>query len=613
MRRRSFATAIAFAAVIAPAMAAGFDQYIGLGDSNLDSGYFRYHSTGIPAVDQANAAALAAGNSLGFAGPGVMNSTMLAARFGLTALPVGSPSGGTNYAVGGAQTAITIGPLVSTVEQIRNYMASVNGKTNPNALYVINTGDNDLTPVLSNGAAWNAANPNYLSNQATAIAAQTAALQAAGGRTIMVTNMFRYAVLAGPGGDLPSANASHYALSVTHAEDIWSKMTAAGVQFVPVDKDSLFQFVVKHPALFGFTANSVLSASAPCTVVALDCTTITAAQLQNTLFVDGKHMTTAGQQIQADYEYSLLAGPNQISLLGESNVQTGLSRIAGIQRKIEQREPSGWNIWASGSGSDLSIANAAGMPSLRNTPWRGTLGADYGFPDGITLGAALTIGGQTASYSTGGGFVQSDETIDLYAGYSHGGLWGNALVSYGALQDDTRRTVPLGTYTDENRGEVSGQSAALALRGGVNFEIGRVTTGPVAVVVLQRIHFGSFTETGVSGTTALAYGGQRRDSAITQLGWKAAFEWGVLHPFAEAGWQHEWAGRNRRVTASITTASAASYSIDAAPIAADWMAAYAGVAYLITSRLTLTGTLSTSVGNPLIDTYAGDLRLALAL
>jgi outer membrane lipase/esterase len=614
MRPRAITTALAlFTAALAPAMAGGFDQYIGLGDSNLDSGYFRYHLTGIPAIDQANVAALAAGNSLGFAGPGVMNSTMLAARFGLTALPVGSPSGGTNYAVGGAQSAVVNGPLLSTVQQIQNYLVSVNGAANPNALYVINTGDNDLTPVLSNGATWNAANPNYLSDQATALAQQVAVLQGAGARTIMVSNMFRYAVLAGPGGDLPSINAAQYALSVAHAEDIWSKMTAAGVAFVPIDKDSLFQFVVKHPTFFGFTANSVLSASAPCTVVALDCTTITAAQLQNTLFVDGKHMTTAGQQIQADYEYSLLAGPNQMSLLGEANVQTGLSRIAAVQGEVERRGPAEWNLWIGGGAGDLSIENVTGMANLSSTPWRGTIGADYRFADGVILGAAFTLGGQTASFSTGGGFVQTDETIDLYAGYAGRRLWGNALVSFGALHADTTRIVPVGIYTDENRGKASGEAYALALSGGANFEIAGVTTGPVAGLVLQRIHFGNFTETGVSGTTALAYAGQRRDSAITQLGWKAAFDWGILHPFAEVQWQHEWAGRNRRVTASITTASAPPYSVDAAPIAANWAAASAGAAYQITPRLTLTGTFTALVGNPVVDNYGGDLRLAMAL
>src|ERR1035437_1525935 len=68
--------------------AAGFDQFIGLGDSTMDSGYFRYNPTGGygPFTDaQANALiawVVANGGSGAFAGPGVLDTTLLAAKFG---------------------------------------------------------------------------------------------------------------------------------------------------------------------------------------------------------------------------------------------------------------------------------------------------------------------------------------------------------------------------------------------------------------------------------------------------------------------------------------------------------------------------------------------------
>ncbi len=525
MGRRGFKAALfVFTALSAPVLAGPIDQYVGFGDSTLDSGYFRYHSIS-PAYDSYIAAAVAAGNSGGFVGNGVMNSTILAAKFDLTALPVGAPGGGTNYAVGGAQSAVTSGPVLSTVQQIQNYLANVGGKADRDALYVIHTGDNDRTPVMTNGPAWNAANPNYLSDQASAIAAQVASLQAARARTILATNSYDSAVFAGLGGDIAPANAADYALAVAHGANIWSDLTAAGVRFVPVDRDSVFAFVVHNPAKFGFTATSVLSANAPCTVSALVCTTITQTQQQTYLFVDDVHMTTAGQTIVADTEYSLLAGPSQMSLLGESNVQTGLSRIAEVQGQITPSGPEGWRTWIGGGAGHLSIANATGMASLKSTPWSGTFGANYGTAGGWIIGTAFTVGGQTANFSTGGGFVQTDETIDVHAGYANKTMWANVLASYGALHDDTTREVPLGIYTDENHGKAFGQSFAFAVRGGADFALGLVTTGPVAGIVLQRIHFDRFTETGVSGVTALAYAGQRRDSAVTQLGWRAALDW----------------------------------------------------------------------------------------
>jgi outer membrane lipase/esterase len=67
--------------------AAGFDQFIAFGDSTLDSGYFRYHSSGNAQFDAQMAIAVQFGATGGWAGNGVMNTTILAEKFGLTDAP----------------------------------------------------------------------------------------------------------------------------------------------------------------------------------------------------------------------------------------------------------------------------------------------------------------------------------------------------------------------------------------------------------------------------------------------------------------------------------------------------------------------------------------------
>ena len=259
--KQSIFTALLFAFVIFASSgelpAAGFDQFIGFGDSTLDTGYFRYHSTGNPALDHALAAAIAHGATGGFAGNGEMGTTMLAGRFGLSASPIGG--GGTNYAVGGALTAADLPPTVSVVRQIWNYLASVNGVANPHALYVISSGNNDLT--------YASHFPDSLREQAPSLAAAVAALQAAGARNIMVPNFYNSAVFAGLGGDIDKNKAGLYARSVSYGLERWSSLTAAGVHFIPVDLDSVFRYVVQHPTLFGFTASSVLASSAPSSIL----------------------------------------------------------------------------------------------------------------------------------------------------------------------------------------------------------------------------------------------------------------------------------------------------------------------------------------------------------
>ena len=125
---------------------------------------------------------------------------------------------------------------------------------------------------------------------------------------------------------------------------------------------------------------------------------------------------------------------------------------------------------------------------------------------GIILGAAVTAGGLTQQFSTGGNFSQAEEALSLYAAYRSGPVWGNAVASYGLLQDHIARQVILGTFTDQNNADTNGQSLALALRGGGDFKLGAVTTGLVAGMVLQQINLNGFTETGTSGVSALSFG-----------------------------------------------------------------------------------------------------------
>ena len=53
--------------------------------------------------------------------------------------------------------------------------------------------------------------------------------------------------------------------------------------------------------------------------------------------MDGTHLTQAGQVIVADYIYSLLVAPSEMSFLAETAIQTTFQTIAGIQQQIVSR------------------------------------------------------------------------------------------------------------------------------------------------------------------------------------------------------------------------------------------------------------------------------------
>ena len=613
-----------------PAGAAGrFNQFVGLGDSTLDSGYFRYTASGNAQVDAQLAAALKLGAKGGFAGPGEMASTMLAARFGQSAAPFGG--GGTNYANGSAYTALlsaspgvagipgSLPGNVATTQQIVNYLASVGGAANPHALYVVNTGNNDLIFVQNQGPAWIAANPNFLNNVASELTASVAALQAAGARTIIVTNTFYTSALLGLGGVVPEANAASYARAVDYGNTKWAKLSAAGVRFIPADLTSVFRFVSTYPTLFGFTPASVLAANAPSPVPALvtSWADITPAQMQGDLFIDGKHLTSAGQRIESDYEQSLLTAPSLVSLLAEGPIQGGLARAATIQGQIDpagrQRGPGGVNAWLSAGLGSLYLGNASGFPDLSSTPFTGSVGVDWQTPFGLVLGTAFSAGTQTQNFSMGGGnFEQNDQAVSLYAAYQAGPVWGNVVGSYGFQQDKITRQVPLGLFTDNNTGDTTGTSLALALRAGGDITWGPLTTGPVAGLVLQQVRVKGFSESGASGVTALSYGEQVRDSAVSQLGWRAAVEAGRWRPFAEAKWNHELADTSRKIKVSLTSAAAAPYAMDAAPVGTDWGTAALGTSFKVSEQVLLRGVVNAQFSNPKAAGGGGELSLSVS-
>jgi len=138
----------------APAQAQPFTQFIGFGDSTLDSGWYFTHTHDKNPINEAlYKTAQALGGGVATTPGGRMNSQILAGMFGLTGIPVGLP-GGTNFAAGGAANIDyanyeTLAP--NTVSQIQSYLASTGGVANPSALYMVSSGGNDIRGAICAG------------------------------------------------------------------------------------------------------------------------------------------------------------------------------------------------------------------------------------------------------------------------------------------------------------------------------------------------------------------------------------------------------------------------------------------------------------------------------
>ena len=536
-----------------------------------------------------------------------------------------SGGGGTNYANGSAQTVPTtwangyINGLynnVPIVTQISNYLATVNNVANPNALYMISFGGNDLTWLENQGGG--VSSPAYITSLATALSGGIANLQAAGARTIVVLNVYSYARVVGPNGSLTDADKLNISDAASYSAQVWSGLQAAHVNFIPADIEGMLRYASQNPTRFGFTPATVLSSNTACTtssaLVCAPAQLITPNAEQTYLWSNSHHVTTAGQAIEADYIYSLMSAPSQVSLLAESPVQGGLARAATIQGQIDlsaqHRGPTRVNVWTSAGASGLKFKGATNYSGASGTPFGGAVGLDYQLSNGIILGMAATAGTQTQNFTGGAGhYDQTDEALSLYAAYRAGPLWGNAIASYGLLQQHVARQVTLNTFTNSNNANTSGNTVALALRGGHDFQWKSVTTGPVLGFVMQYVHINGFIENGSTGMTALKFGGQSRSSFVTQLGWRGSMDLGKWQPFAELAWNHDLAGRNRVVTATLTSIAAPTWSSPAAPIATDWANASIGTAYRFSPQATLRAGLSTVVINPKVNSIGGELGL----
>jgi outer membrane lipase/esterase len=324
-------------ALASQAAAATYDQFFAFGDSTLDSGWWvgalngqcdgvtAPCKTGSANKDALISSAIANGGTGSPVGVGTMNSQLLAADFGLTAIPANQP-GGTNYAISGAKDAVSGGlgnvnpnpNLPSTVGQIANYLTSHGGVADPKALYVISSGGNDVTYANDNFTTL-AAKETYLSGQASALASQIATLQTAGAISLVIYG------LQGS-GTLPTFMTSSF----------FSDLKTDGVNFTGIDIAGLIAEVEAHPTSYGFTPATVLpgvvgtsTGSACVTETSAASTTAgwgqwcanrtsssalfaylsSANSEQTSFFSDDQHLSAAGQLIEADFVLSNIQTP----------------------------------------------------------------------------------------------------------------------------------------------------------------------------------------------------------------------------------------------------------------------------------------------------------------
>lgn len=195
--------------------------------------------------------------------------------------------GGTDYAFGGAWVTapqpLGGGEFIPSVpQQVGLYLSQHGGKADPNALYIIEGGGNDILGATSGS-------PEALGFQiAVGIVDSEVMLRQAGARHFMIPDLFNVGLLPAAAGNTAFAAAATDATnrSVNVLLAIHGRLP--GVQILRMNVFNLMNAVETDPTHFGFT-----DITNPC------LTTTVCADVDHTFFWDTHHPTVFGQSFFA--------------------------------------------------------------------------------------------------------------------------------------------------------------------------------------------------------------------------------------------------------------------------------------------------------------------------
>ena len=107
--------------------------------------------------------------------------------------------------------------------------------------------------------------------------------------------------------------------------------------------------------------------------------------------------------MEADYDYSLITAPSEMSYLAEAPVKTRTALVETIFQQISlserARKVGTFNAWVSGDISSVTMSNTyPGFPTDPGTPGMVTVGADYLWLPDWLVGGAVSVGTTRQSF-----------------------------------------------------------------------------------------------------------------------------------------------------------------------------------------------------------------------
>ena len=524
---------------------------------------------------------------------------------GASTSPVNAALGladGNNWAVGGDRTdqiydAITaqsniVDPDDGTVYRTRpGYLVANNFRADPNALYYLTGGGNDFLQgrVLSLSQSRDAADR---------LADSAQVLQQAGAKYIMVW-------LLPDIGQTPAVSGTILApftsiLSGAFNTQLVSRLAQIDAEIIPLNVPRFVSETLDNPARFGLAADQNLVGTCfsgnSCeenSTYGINSATPDPSKL---LFNDGVHPTEAGQRLIADYAYSLLAAPWEVSLMPEMANGT----LRAQQDELRSKWLADWGNWQR-VGEWRAIVSAGGQKmdfdaqdNSANADGHGynmTLGGSYRFAENWRAGM---VGGAYRQ-NLDAGELDSDYKLNSYLAtafvqYQANHLWADLSASGGYLDfDNAERKFALGIAEGSEKGDTDGEIWGASAR--LGFDLAGASSSwhlsPFISADYAHVEVNGYSEKG-NRSTALTFDDQTRKSRRLGAGLQGKV---LITPstqlFAEVAHEREFETDQQDVTIALNSLPFNDFTLEGYKPQKDLNRATLGISQKLTQDLSL--------------------------
>lgn len=504
---------------------------------------------------------------------------------------------GDNWAVGGYRTDQILDSITSvsaTGERSRTGYLVANGlRADPNALYYLSGGGNDflqglvLTPAQANAAA-------------DRLADSVQVLQTAGARYVMVWLLPDLGLTPALNGTPLQGAISQ--LSGQFNQQLITRLQGIDAQIIPLNVPLLLQESFTDPARFGLATGEDLIATCfsgdGCTenpTYGINSATPDPSKL---IYNDSVHATESGQRLIADYAYSLLAAPWEVTLLP----QMAHSTLRAHQDELRNQWQADWDDWqavgqwraiVTGGGQHLDIDSQSSGASGDGKGYSLNVGASYRLNEAWRMG--IVAGAYRQDMEAG--HNDSDYTLNSYlatafAQFQQNRWWADVALTGGKLDyDNLERTFDLGANEAQEKGDTDGHLWAFSTR--VGYDIAQ----PGSAWHLSPFVSADYAEVDVDGyseksdrSTALTFDDQARDSKRLGVGLQGKYNFTPrTQVYGEYAHEREYEDDTQTLNIALNSLPANDFTLEGYTPQSHLNRLSLGVSHKLTDALALRG------------------------